>query len=156
MQKEIKLRNFHEAKWDEPIVCELSVPGQRGILIPPAEKGIQNEIGDIEKVIPASLKRKKAPNLPEIAQPQVLRHYLRLSQETMGQEIVADIGLGTCTMKYSPKINEQFVRNSEFADLHPLQAVSYTHLFANWSLEYLRRRFDHRWWQNWGAFAETI
>ncbi len=121
MQKEIKLRNFHEAKWDEPIVCELSVPGQRGILIPPAEKGIQNEIGDIEKVIPASLKRKKAPNLPEIAQPQVLRHYLRLSQETMGQEIVADIGLGTCTMKYSPKINEQFVRNSKFADLHPLQ-----------------------------------
>ena len=121
MQNKIKLRNFHEAKWDEPIVYELSATGQRGILYPFAEEGIVNEVGDIEHYIPASLKRKKTPNLPEIAQPQVLRHYLRLSQETLGQDLVVDIGLGTCTMKYSPKINEQFVRNSKFADLHPLQ-----------------------------------
>ncbi len=56
-----------------------------------------------------------------MAQPQVLRHFLRLSQETLGQEFNIDIGLGTCTMKYTPKINEQFVRNTKFASLHPLQ-----------------------------------
>ena len=56
-----------------------------------------------------------------MAQPQVLRHYLRLSQETIGQDINIDIGLGTCTMKYSPKINEQFVRSSKFTEMHPYQ-----------------------------------
>lgn len=121
MSKDVKLRDFHQAKWDEPIIFELSTPGQRGILIPEAEDGIKNEVKDIEEVIPKNIKRKKKPGLPEIAQPQVLRHFLRLSQETLGQELNIDIGLGTCTMKYSPKVNEQFVRNPKFSQLHPLQ-----------------------------------
>ena len=121
MNKDIKLRNFHEAKWDEPIIFELSTKGQRGILIPELEKEMKEQIGEINNLIPEKMMRKIKPALPEISQPQVLRHFLRLSQETLGQDINIDIGLGTCTMKYSPKINEQFVRYHKFSELHPLQ-----------------------------------
>ncbi|WP_352418606.1 aminomethyl-transferring glycine dehydrogenase subunit GcvPB [Proteiniborus sp.] len=121
MSKDVKVKDFHQAKWDEPIIFELSTPGQRGILLPEADNEIKNKVGDIEDIVPKNIKRSKKPALPELAQPQVLRHFLRLSQETLGQELNIDIGLGTCTMKYSPKINEQFVRNPKFAELHPLQ-----------------------------------
>jgi glycine dehydrogenase subunit 2 len=59
--------------------------------------------------------------LPELSQPQVLRHYARLSQETLGTDLNIDVGQGTCTMKYSPKINDQLARAPKVADLHPLQ-----------------------------------
>lgn len=116
-----KLKNFHEAKWDEPIIFELSSKGQRGIILPEVEDEIKDEFGTIENLIPEKMRRKNKPNLPEVSQPQVLRHFLRLSQETLGQDLNIDIGLGTCTMKYSPKINEQFVRNNKMSELHPLQ-----------------------------------
>lgn len=114
------IRDFHEAKWDEPIIFELSEKGQRGVLLP-LDPEITAEVGSPAELLPEKIRRKKPPALPELAQPQVLRHFLRLSQETLGQELNIDIGLGTCTMKYSPKINEQFVRNPKFSDLHPLQ-----------------------------------
>ena len=122
MKRTIKLKNFHNAKWDEPLIFELTSPGNRGILIPEAEEDVKASIDN--DLLPITMRRKSAPALPEIAQPQVLRHYLRLSQETMGQDINIDIGLGTCTMKYSPKINEQFVRSPKLTDMHPLQDVS--------------------------------
>lgn len=122
MKRTIKLKNFHNAKWDEPLIFELTSPGNRGILIPEAEEDVKASADD--DLLPITMRRKSAPALPEIAQPQVLRHYLRLSQETMGQDINIDIGLGTCTMKYSPKINEQFVRSPKLTDMHPLQDVS--------------------------------
>lgn len=121
MSKKVKLRNFHQAKWDEPIIFEISTAGQRGILLPEIREDIKNKTGNIHDIMPKNLKRAKRPNLPELAQPQVLRHFLRLSQETLGQDITIDIGLGTCTMKYSPKIHEQFVSNHKFSELHPLQ-----------------------------------
>jgi glycine dehydrogenase subunit 2 len=62
--------------------------------------------------------------LPEVSQPQVLRHFMRLSQETLGADLNVDIGQGTCTMKYSPKINERFVRSHKSACLHPKQDAS--------------------------------
>jgi len=123
MKKDVKIRNFHQAKWDEPIIFELSEKGQRGILLPEIDEEIKEELGKLDDILPQNIKRKKAPGLPEISQPQILRHYLRLSQETLGQELNIDIGLGTCTMKYSPKIHEQFVRNHKFSELHPLQDV---------------------------------
>lgn len=114
-----KLRNFHEAQWDEPVIFEQSVPGSRGILLPDVSK--EAGVSSGKALLPAGLRRTQKPALPEMAQPQVLRHYLRLSQETIGQDINIDIGLGTCTMKYSPKINEQFVRSPKFTELHPYQ-----------------------------------
>jgi len=118
MDSKTKLRNFHQAKWDEPIIFELSTKGQRGILLPDLPDELECKI---DEIIPKEIFRQVKPNLPELSQPQVLRHFLRLSQETLGQDINIDIGLGTCTMKYSPKINEQFVRNQKFTELHPYQ-----------------------------------
>ena len=116
-----KLRNFHEAQWDEDLIFEQSVPGSRSLLVPDVSKEAGAVTGALSGLMPAGLKRKEKPALPELAQPQVLRHYLRLSQETIGQDINIDIGLGTCTMKYSPKINEQFVRSPKFTEMHPYQ-----------------------------------
>ncbi len=115
---------FHQAKWDEPVIFELSIPGERGVLVPKADRRIREEVGEIENLLPAALLRKTAPALPEISQPRVLRHYMRLSQETLGADFNVEIGQGTCTMKYSPKINDQLSRLPQMADLHPLQDES--------------------------------
>lgn len=111
-------RNYHQARWDEPFILDLGNPGERGILLDKVE---EEAVSDISRLIPEGYKRAKAPKLPELSQMQVLRHFLRLSQETIGTDINIDIGLGTCTMKYSPKIHETFVRDPRFSELHPYQ-----------------------------------
>ncbi len=119
-----KVRNFHQAKWDEPIIFELSQKGERGIQIPLAEDEIVESIGDGVSKIPEEMKRKELPNLPEISQKRVLSHYLRLSQETLGADFNVEIGQGTCTMKYNPKINEKIAGMKEVTEIHPLQDES--------------------------------
>ena len=122
--KTTRLRKFHQAKWDEPIIFELTKKGERGLLISEAEKEIEESIGDGISALPDKMKRKKAPGLPEISQMRVLKHYLRLSQQCLGADLNVDIGQGTCTMKYSPKINEILVRSPKVTELHPLQDES--------------------------------
>lgn len=116
------LRKFHEAKWDEQIILEMSVPGERGILVREAEPEVRREVGNGVAAIPQRLRRRTKPGLPEANQMRVLRHFLRLSQETLGTDVNIDIGEGTCTMKYSPKVHEQISnRNPAIRDVHPLQ-----------------------------------
>lgn len=121
MKTDHKLRDFHQAKWDEPVIFELSQAGERGVMLPAVEKEIEETVGDGVSVLPDALKRKKVPALPEISQNRVLRHYLRLSQETLGAAFNVEIGQGTCTMKYSPKINEAFASSPKVRELHPSQ-----------------------------------
>jgi glycine dehydrogenase subunit 2 len=130
----LNLRRFHQARWDEPVIFELSQPGQRGILVPEIEEGIRDVVGDPATpsayskrldawaTLPPKMRRKQPPRLPEMSQPQVLRHYVRLSQENLGADLNIDVGQGTCTMKYSPKINDQLASSPKMTDLHPLQA----------------------------------
>jgi len=118
------MRNFHEAKWDEPIIFELSTRGERGILIPRVEKEIEDCVGDGISVIPKEIRRKKPPQLPEISQMRVLKHFLRLSQQCLGADFNIDIGQGTCTMKYNPKINEVLASSPKTREIHPLQEES--------------------------------
>ena len=120
----MKLRAFHQAKWDEEVIFELSEKGQRGILVPPVEKGIEDEVGDGISALPVSLRRQAPPALPEISQMRVLKHYLRLSQHTLGADLNVDIGQGTCTVKYNPKINDILAASPKAAELHPLQDES--------------------------------
>jgi len=119
--KRPKIRRFHQAKWDEPVIFELSQEGERGILVPEVEEDVKREVGDVLSAIPQGVRRKRPPRLPEISQSRVLRHYVRLSQETLGTDLNIDVGQGTCTMKYSPKINEQLVRTPHMNEIHPLQ-----------------------------------
>ena len=122
IQRTSKVRTgFHQAKWDEPIIFELSRKGERGIQVPCAEPGIQAVAGDPMAAIPETMQRKVPAALPEISQPRVLRHYVRLSQQTLGADVNIEIGQGTCTVKYSPKINEVLARLPQVTELHPLQ-----------------------------------
>jgi glycine dehydrogenase subunit 2 len=116
-----QLRNFHAARWDEPLILDQGTPGERGYMPPAVEREIQEEIGNPWAMIPEEMRRQEPPRLPEMAQPSVLRHFLRLSQMTMGAHITPDASLGTCTMKYSPLVDEQLVRMPEMSDIHPLQ-----------------------------------
>jgi glycine dehydrogenase subunit 2 len=122
--KGVRLRRFHQAKWDEPIIFHLGGRDERGILVPEAKKEVKEETGKIDNLIPKKMKRKTPPLLPELGQMQVLRHFLRLSQETIGADLNIDIGLGTCTMKYNPKIHETFACSSKVTELHPYQDES--------------------------------
>ena len=116
-----RLRDFHQARWDEPVLMELSAEGERGVLVPRTEAALERAVGDVAASLPRSVVRAVPPALPEISQNRVLRHYLRLSQETLGADLNVDVGQGTCTMKYSPKVNDQLARSPKIAELHPLQ-----------------------------------
>src|ERR1700760_535828 len=108
-----ELRKYQAPVWDEPLVVEMGASGQRGA-VPPAPID-----GAAAPELPASLRRSTPPALPEISEGDVLRHYLHLSQETMGM-----IGIslfGTCTMKYNPRVAERFAALGDLADVHPHQ-----------------------------------
>lgn len=119
--KKLLRENYHAASWQEPIIMELGTPGERGVLPPAVEPEVIAASGDVLAAIPSDMRREDPPALPEISQPQVVRHYMRLSQETLGTDVNIDLGLGTCTMKYSPKVNEFLARMPQMTELHPLQ-----------------------------------
>jgi len=89
--------------------------------VPEVEDEIKHEVGDVLATLPDGMRRKQPPRLPELSQAQVLRHYVRLSQENLGADLNIEIGQGTCTMKYSPKVNDQLARLPTMQELHPLQ-----------------------------------
>lgn len=124
MKKDSILKDFYAAKWDEPIIMEMGSPGERGIAVPVTEKAIFDAVGAADSLLPDSMRRTNPPQLPEMSQYHVLRHFLRLSQMTQGMETGGDISEGTCTMKYSPKLHEQFARMPQMTELHPYQDES--------------------------------
>ena len=67
MNLETKLRDFHQAKWDEPIIFELSSKGERGILVPEAGREIEAEVGDGISNLPKNMIRKEAPFLKALS-----------------------------------------------------------------------------------------
>ena len=94
------------------LIFELSKEGRRGYSLP------RNNFGDYE--IPKELCRAEEAALPECDELTVVRHYTNLSNNNFG----VDTGfypLGSCTMKYNPKINEEMAALPQFQNLHPLQ-----------------------------------
>src|SRR5262249_11972144 len=70
--------------------------------------------------VPAGLARARPPRLPEVAEPELVRHFTELTTRNFG----IDTGfypLGSCTMKYNPRVNERLALLGGFRDLHPLQ-----------------------------------
>jgi glycine dehydrogenase subunit 2 len=101
-------------KHTQPLLFERSVPGRCGHALPLAF----GDTSQAENSIPESLRRKTELLLPEIDEPAVVRHYTRLSSWNHG----VDTGmypLGSCTMKYNPRINEALCRLPGFNRLHP-------------------------------------
>lgn len=99
---------FQAPRWAEPVVMEMGCPGRRGVVFDDAPA----------PELPKGAARKTAPALPELTEHDALRHYLHLSQMTLGMMGVSLFG--TCTMKYNPRIGERAALE-HLADLHPLQ-----------------------------------
>ena len=99
------------------LIFELSQEGRRGYSLP------KNRFGSYE--LPASMRRAEDAQLPECDEMTVVRHYTNLSANNFG----VDNGfypLGSCTMKYNPKINEEMAALPQFSGLHPLQPAETT------------------------------
>jgi glycine dehydrogenase subunit 2 len=102
----------------EPTIFELSRPGRRSSRLPIAVD-VDAALSDIDP----SLVRERPPALPEVAEPTLVRHFVRLSQRNHS----IDSGfypLGSCTMKYNPKVHDEIAALSPFARLHPLAPAS--------------------------------
>ncbi|MGX6442726.1 aminomethyl-transferring glycine dehydrogenase subunit GcvPB [Neobacillus sp. K501] len=104
---------------DQALIFELSTPGRIGYSLP--EMDIPEV--DLSSLLPDEYVRVEEPELPEVSELDIMRHYTALSRRNHG----VDSGfypLGSCTMKYNPKINENVARFNGFAHLHPLQDES--------------------------------
>jgi glycine dehydrogenase subunit 2 len=100
----------------EPLIYDLSSPGREGVSLPASDVP--------ETKLPTSFLREDLP-LPEVSEIDVVRHFVHLSQLNHG----VDTGfypLGSCTMKYNPKINEDLARLPGYAFSHPLQDPEYS------------------------------
>ncbi|NDJ85192.1 MAG: glycine dehydrogenase subunit 2 [Chloroflexi bacterium] len=116
----------------EPLIYEISKPGRTGVTMP------DPDVPTTE--IPANLRREEL-GLPEVSEMEAVRHFVKLSQFNHG----IDIGfypLGSCTMKYNPKINEAVARLPGFAHVHPLQppetvqgSLALMYMLQQWLME---------------------
>lgn len=104
-------------KYYDKIIFELSREGRKGYELPADTYNT-----DGLAAIPSVLMRQEEAGLPEVSELEVVRHYTNLSSKNFG----VDTGfypLGSCTMKYNPKINEELAAHRDFSSLHPLQPV---------------------------------
>ncbi|NLE73739.1 MAG: aminomethyl-transferring glycine dehydrogenase subunit GcvPB [Actinobacteria bacterium] len=116
----------------EPLIFEKGGAGHRGMDLPPA--GV--ETPPAAELLRDARLRGRAPRLPEMSEPEVVRHYTRLSRLNHA----VDLGfypLGSCTMKYNPKINDELADLPGFARLHPYQPETQVQgvLRLMWELE---------------------
>lgn len=107
-------------KYYDKLIFELSKEGRKGYTLP------ENRMKEYTlSSLPGNIKRESVPELPEVSEFDVVRHYTNISNKNFG----VDTGfypLGSCTMKYNPKINEEICALPAFTGLHPLQPESTT------------------------------
>jgi glycine dehydrogenase subunit 2 len=115
-----KIREVMQARWNEPCIFELGRKGTRGHLVPRVDDKIKTKHRRVSSSIPRKLQRESPPNLPELSEVEVMRHFFRLSQESTCIDSGFN-GEGTCTMKYNAKVNEALAGLSKVANLHPFQ-----------------------------------
>ncbi len=100
--------------FNEPLIFEQGSPGRIGYSLPPCDVPEKKP----EALIPPHLLREDIPGLPEVSEVDVVRHFTRMSQWNFG----IDLGfypLGSCTMKYNPRVNEDVARLPGFSKAHP-------------------------------------
>ena len=105
---------------DPSCIYERSVKGRRASTIPSTP-----EQPSADSLLPAHLLRKQPPPLPEVSELELVRHYTNLSRKNWAID-VGPYPLGSCTMKYNPKIHEQVASLPGFKGLHPWQAAEHT------------------------------
>jgi len=102
---------------DTALIFEKSRHGRQTWMLP------EPDGAPVEKLVPEKYLRKTPPRFPEVAELEVVRHYTRLSQKSFSID-TNFYPLGSCTMKYNPKINEKIASMPGFARLHPHQPDS--------------------------------
>jgi glycine dehydrogenase subunit 2 len=114
---------FRQAAWGEPLVFDLGEEGRTGFSLPDISQDMREIVGEPEQLIASTMRRTKMPILPQLSEVEVVRHFTRLSQMNYG----VDCGfypLGSCTMKYNPKINELLASLEKIGEIHPYQDAS--------------------------------
>jgi len=119
-----------------PAIFEKSRPGRRGCSVPAPDV----EMRPVEELLPARRLRSTPPGLPEVPESEVVRHYTELSIKNHHVDR-ALYPLGSCTMKYNPKVNEATARLDGFASLHPFtpRAAAQGALRLMWELSEILR-----------------
>ncbi len=113
-------------------IFERSVEGRRAFVAP------RDEVPDvpIEEILPASARRREPAALPEVSEPEIVRHYNGLSKKNFDLD-TGFYPLGSCTMKHNPKLHERVAALPGHARLHPLQDPEYAQgaLELMWNLQ---------------------
>jgi glycine dehydrogenase subunit 2 len=126
-------RRIPQVAWrNEPLLFDRSSPGRIGVTVPDA--GVDER--PLDELLPDGLLREEIDDLPELSEVDVVRHFTRISRKNYA----LDLGLyplGSCTMKYNPRINEEVARLPGFAASHPMQPASTVqgNLELFWQLE---------------------
>ncbi len=110
------MKNTHDTK----LIFELSKPGCRGAVLPACDVPSPDGGCDASDWLPADALADAPPALPEVTEPQVVRHFVNLSQQNMSVD-THFYPLGSCTMKYNPKRNERAAAMPGFNEVHPYQ-----------------------------------
>ncbi|HIE27093.1 TPA: glycine dehydrogenase subunit 2 [Candidatus Poribacteria bacterium] len=105
----------------ESLIFELSTPGRRSYSLPKCDVPEKR----LDELIPKEFLRETEPNLPEVSELDVVRHFTGLSQLNHGVD-TNFYPLGSCTMKYNPKVNEEIASLDGFSRLHPYQPEELT------------------------------
>ncbi len=118
----------------EALIFEKSVEGRRGVTLPAS--GVEER--PLSELLPSELLRKELAELPQVTELEAMRHFNRLSQLNYSID-TQFYPLGSCTMKYNPKVNEMAARLDGFANLHPYQpdettqgALELMHTLEKW------------------------
>ncbi|MGO9883391.1 MAG: aminomethyl-transferring glycine dehydrogenase subunit GcvPB [Solirubrobacteraceae bacterium] len=101
---------------DELTIFERSKPGRRAFVAPALDVPEQ----PLDELLPARLRRARGPRLPEVSEPEIVRHYNRLSKRNFDLD-TGFYPLGSCTMKHNPKLHERVAALPGHAKLHPFQ-----------------------------------
>lgn len=117
------MTEFRQAKWSEPTLFEIGHPHRHGCSLPKLDEKVRSIVGDVGRLIPKNLFRSNYPNLPELSEVEIIKHFTRLSQVSFGVDL-GSYPLGSCTMKYSPKMNEVVANLDSVHWIHPDQDES--------------------------------
>jgi len=132
-EKEIKeAKPKRKKKMESELIFEISEPGKRSFVFP------KNDVPEValDKVIPKKMLRKLEVPLPEVGELEIVRHFTKLSQKNFSID-THFYPLGSCTMKYNPKIHEDVAGMHGFAHLHPYVPEEWSQgiLQVLWELE---------------------
>ncbi|MEB3773951.1 MAG: aminomethyl-transferring glycine dehydrogenase subunit GcvPB [Desulfurococcales archaeon] len=108
---------YRQARWDEPLLYEIGDAGRTGFIPPEPGEDVKGYVGELK--IPESVARRGPPPIPGVSEVELVRHYTRLAEMSYGVDS-GPVPLGSCTMKYNPRIALRYSYHPKLEHLHPL------------------------------------